>query len=297
MASWFLQYRNSLKAVEIEEFFDLVFYRPLAFLLVKLVYRTNITPNQLTYTALLFGIVAGICFSQGTAQFFTLGALAYLLFNVFDCSDGQLARLKRNGTPTGRIIDGVADYLAGIAVYSGFIIGFVLKQENRLLWFLLLIGAAISHVVHSMITDFYRQRFIRQGFGDYSTDEDADKQYKDELARLTQQGGSLFDRSILRIYLSYSSRQSKLTGNKHAGGTNSGISPADYYRANKPIMRLWTLLGPTTQITFLIITALLYRPDIYILGILIVFNSLALSLFVPQRIIDRRLAKTPHTHD
>ena len=294
MASWFLQYKNSLKAIEIEEFFDLVFYRPLAFLLVKLIYRTSITPNQLTYTALLFGIVAGICFSQGTAQFFTYGALAYLLFNVFDCSDGQLARLKRNGTPTGRIIDGVADYLAGIAVYSGIGIGFVAKQEDNLLWFFLLIGAAASHVVHSMITDFYRQRFIRLGFGEFSPDEDADKQYKMELARLRQKGGSYFDRTILRIYLSYSSRQSKLTGNKQNTGKGYKITPAEYYRANKLIMRLWTLLGPTTQITFLIITALLYRPDIYILGMLIAFNALAFSLFVVQGIIDRRHSKTVH---
>ena len=34
------QYLASLKMREVEEFFDLVFYRPLAFLFVKAIYRT-----------------------------------------------------------------------------------------------------------------------------------------------------------------------------------------------------------------------------------------------------------------
>ena len=43
--------------VEVEEFFDLVFYRPLAYLLVKSIYRTRITPNQVTWLALLIGFI------------------------------------------------------------------------------------------------------------------------------------------------------------------------------------------------------------------------------------------------
>lgn len=291
MASWFSEYKSSLKAVEIEEFFDLVFYRPIAFLVVKLVYRSNITPNQLTYTALFFGMVAGVCFAAGSAGSFILGGIAYILFNVFDCSDGQLARLKRNGTPTGRIIDGVADYLAGIAVYLGIGLGYIIHRPNAGLWFFLLVLAAVSHIIHSMITDFYRQRFIRFGFGETASPGDADAPYREELNRLRSEGGSFFNRQILRIYLAYSSRQSKMTGNKRNKCQTISAPPEVYYKHNVVIMRFWTLLGPTTQITFLVICALIFRPDIYILGMLYAFNLLAITLYLIQRIIDRRFNK------
>lgn len=285
---WFTEYRSSLKALEIEEFFDLVFYRPLGFLVVKAVAGTKVTPNQLTYTALFFGIIAGISFSFGTKVAFLLGAVSYLLFDVFDCSDGQLARLKKNGTLTGRIIDGVADYLAGIAVYIGIGIGYVAETENIIFWLVLLVIAAGSHVVHSMITDYYRQRFIRYGFGEKSSSENRDAPYKEELLRLRREGGSVFNRAILAIYLAYSSRQSKMTWSNHKSEMELSISPSFYYQKNVVIMRLWTFLGPTTQITFLVVSALLYRPDIYIIGMIVGFNLLAVVLFVIQQIIDHQ---------
>ena len=54
------EYKNSLKAIEIEEILDLVFYRPLAFFFVKLIYKTNITPNQLTLAAMFIGLIGDV---------------------------------------------------------------------------------------------------------------------------------------------------------------------------------------------------------------------------------------------
>lgn len=290
MVFWFKEYRNSLKAIEIEEFFDLVFYRPLAFLVVKMVYRTNITPNQLTYIALFFGLTAGVFIAWGTPGTFVAGGIAYLLFNVFDCSDGQLARLKHNGTPLGRIIDGVADYLAGIAVYLGISIGFVSRSANPAFWMGLLLAAALSHIVHSMITDYYRQRFTRLGFGEVNDDSDPEASYKEELKRLKESRGSVISITILRIYLSYSVRQKKITGNQiHYKDLLSKVTPSQYYQHNVLMMRFWTFLGPTTQITFLVIMMLLNRPDLYILGMLLGFNTMALLLYLVQRNIDHRM--------
>ena len=132
--SWITDYKKSLKMKEVEEIFDLLLYRPLAFILVKSIIRTNITPNQLTIMAIVMGIISGCFYSQGTQICFIVGGLFYLLFNVFDCSDGQLARLKKNGTHTGRIIDGIADYIAAIAVFIGVGIGFASKSENHVFW-------------------------------------------------------------------------------------------------------------------------------------------------------------------
>ena len=45
--SWYQEYKKSLKRVEVEELVDRFFYRPVAFLVVKLVYNTRITPDQI----------------------------------------------------------------------------------------------------------------------------------------------------------------------------------------------------------------------------------------------------------
>ena len=53
--NWSEEYKKSLKMKEVEEFFDLIFYRPVAFLFVRAVYNTGITPNSITIAAIYNG--------------------------------------------------------------------------------------------------------------------------------------------------------------------------------------------------------------------------------------------------
>ena len=92
---------------EVEEPLDLLFYRPIAFAIVKLIYRLPITPNQVTLLSLGAGLVAAYYFSLGTAGAFIAAAVWYAVTNILDCCDGMLARLQGSGTPLGRLIDGI----------------------------------------------------------------------------------------------------------------------------------------------------------------------------------------------
>ena len=116
-------YKASLKNTQVEEILDLLIFRPLAFLLVKVLYHTSLTPNQISLLAMLTGIISGYFFAQGTQTDFLIGGLLYSLSNVIDCCDGMIARLKKNGSSVGRIVDGVVDYIVSIAVYVGLAIG------------------------------------------------------------------------------------------------------------------------------------------------------------------------------
>ncbi|MCB0280245.1 MAG: CDP-alcohol phosphatidyltransferase family protein, partial [Calditrichaeota bacterium] len=118
-------YKNSLKNPQVEEILDLIIFRPLAFLLVLVLYRLPITPNQITFLAMLSGIIAGYFYSLGDTSSFVWGAIFYGLSNVLDCSDGMIARIKNNGTKVGRIIDGFVDYVVSIAVYVGLASGLI----------------------------------------------------------------------------------------------------------------------------------------------------------------------------
>src|SRR5437867_3338838 len=106
------EYKRSLKMTEAEEIFDLLFYRPVAFVFVKTIYRLPITPNQVTGLSLLAGLISAWYFSAGTHSALAAAAVWYAIANVLDCSDGQLARLQKSGTLLGRVVDGTADYVS-----------------------------------------------------------------------------------------------------------------------------------------------------------------------------------------
>ena len=284
--SWIKEYKSSLKMKEVEEVPDIFFYRPLAFLLVKLVYRTRITPNHLTLTAIALGIIGGYFYSCGTEVSCTMGALSYLLFNILDCSDGQLARLKKNGTPEGRLIDGIADYIAGVAIYTGIAIGFTNKPGQPSHMLILLAISGISIIVQEALVDYYRTRFLDYVLERKSTFAEGLEEYWSEYKILKKQKGKWFDKTIIRIYLQYSILQRKLAA-KRKGEKMFRASSSDYLNKNRIIIRFWVTMGPTAKITTLIVCSLFCRFDIFFWIVIGFFNILAAILWIIQRQIDK----------
>ncbi len=288
--SLFQEYKISLKKIEVEEFFDLYFYRPLAFLLVKAIYSTSITPNQLTVISMIFGVIGGIFYSNGIHQAFIYGAILILLYNVFDCSDGQLARLKKNGTAVGRILDGIADYVVSIAVYFGIAFGFANSSSNPLVWWIITAAAGFSNAIQSGFLDFYRTRYLDYVLERVSVLDEGVKTFEDEFEKLKSVKGRYFDKAVIWIYLGYSKIQQKVTNPKSTHSTiKPEITAAEYAKDNRWLIRLWTFLGPTTQWTFLIITSIFNRLDIYLLGILVAGNILAMATYFLQSKADVKL--------
>lgn len=288
--NWLQEYKSSLKKIEVEEFFDLFFYRPLAFLLVKAIYSSSITPNQLTVISMVFGVIGGFFYTIGNHNSFIIAALLILVYNVIDCSDGQLARLKKNGTAVGRILDGIADYVVSFAAYFGIAFGFANSSSNPLLWWIITAGAGFSNALQSGLLDFYRTRYLDYTIKRVSVLDDGIKFFEEEYERLKNVKRNYFDKVVIWIYLWYSKVQQKVTNPKsNHESINHNISAEEYSRKNLLLIRLWTFLGPTTQWTFLIITSVLNRLDIYLLGILIVGNVLAVILYLFQYRVDKSL--------
>jgi len=278
---WYQEYKTSLKLIEVEEIFDIFFYRPAAFLLVKAIYNTRIAPNHLTLTAIAMGIISGFFFALGDP---VTGAFFFLVFNILDCSDGQLARLKRNGTPMGKIIDGLADYTATTAVFIGIAIGFADRQENQHLWLMLLALTGISIGIHSILVDFFRTRFLDYTLQQKSHFRENLTEFRKAYAIAKQKGHQL-ERFSIFIYLKYSALQ-KILAAKRKRSRSFNVSPADYYRKNRLMIRLWLLIGPTTQITNIIVCSLCHRIDLFMWIVLVVFNMLASVLWIIQQGID-----------
>lgn len=278
-------YRSTLKLTELEEVADLYFYRPLGYLIVLLVKRWPVTPNHLTLTALVFGAISGYFYSLGTTNSFILAGIFLMLFNIFDCSDGQLARLKRNGTPLGRIIDGMADYITGIFTYVGLGIGFANATPNPSLWWFLLVLTALSNIFHSMMTDHRRSLFMEGITGESTTADDETNRLRELINSEEFLSYSASDKTITRIYYHYNRLLAKIA----CKGKQQKIkSPQAYYNANKRIIKFWTFLGPTTQISFMVICSFIGDFKAFILGTIIIFNAYAIILGIWQYFINRK---------
>ncbi|MDA3861180.1 MAG: CDP-alcohol phosphatidyltransferase family protein [Melioribacteraceae bacterium] len=286
--SWFKEYKSSLKLVEVEELLDLIFYRPLAFLFVKAVYKTNLTPNQITSIALIVGMIGGGFYFFNTHYAISIGAVLLITYDVLDCSDGMIARLKKNGTFFGRILDGIADYFVTVTVYLGIGFGFASNSDDPLFYWVLLILAGASNIIHAVTLDFYRNKFMDYAFNRDATLGENLKEFEAEWAKLKISKGKYFQKFVVWIYLKYSSAQLKAS----AGKDSSNIikyERDDYLKKNKRILHLWTYLGPTTELTLIIVASFFNRLDLFMWTMVTVGNVYALILFIVQIQINKKI--------
>lgn len=155
------EYRNSLKSSDTEEWFDLIFYRPIGFLWAVIARSLGIHPNAITIASIFIGIGAGIAFYYNSLWINLLGMFLLILADSFDSADGQLARMTKQYSRLGRILDGVSSDIWFIAIYIGLCLRenqsspFFMEQHWRI-WALAAF-AGICHAQQAAVADIYRQ--------------------------------------------------------------------------------------------------------------------------------------------
>lgn len=118
---------------------------PIAGIVVNLLKGTGITPNQVTYASVLFGMWSGYVFSRGSVSAMVLGGILLEVTLVLDCVDGQLARATGRGSEWGRLLDGIAGYFAYGAVVIGIAVGLPGYDSSLAAIAFLIILRAISY--------------------------------------------------------------------------------------------------------------------------------------------------------
>ena len=139
------EFRKSMKSVSSYPFIhkylpiDRCIIRPPASLIVRAVFKTSVTPNQLTVCSFLFSLIAGFAFFLGKPAFFTLGGVLAMISTIFDCADGMLARAKNMTSRYGAYLDIFLDRIADFAVLLGASLGYSkFTGDTRILVFGLL---------------------------------------------------------------------------------------------------------------------------------------------------------------
>lgn len=109
-------YRASKKSNDIN-WFTAHIARPPAALVVYFASKTRVTPNQITFLSVV--VAAAACAMWILLPGYPALVAAALVFElsfVLDCADGQLARLRRQASPLGHLLDFLMDELKAMLV-------------------------------------------------------------------------------------------------------------------------------------------------------------------------------------
>ncbi len=133
-----LDFNHSLKAKGrsfLETFLavDRYLFRPLAWLIVRAVIRTPISPNQLTVSSFCLGMAAAVLFATGKPGNFTAAGILVILSGVVDCADGMLARSKNMAGEYGGFLDISLDRIVDFFLIAGMALGYSLYTGQQLI--------------------------------------------------------------------------------------------------------------------------------------------------------------------
>ncbi|MCX6566960.1 MAG: CDP-alcohol phosphatidyltransferase family protein [Candidatus Aminicenantes bacterium] len=100
-----------------------VFNRPAASLIVRALYKTKVTPNQVTVASFLIGLAGAGCFGLATRGSFIAGGLLTQLSSIVDCADGMLARARGTSNDFGAYLDLLLDRVNEYLLITGVVLG------------------------------------------------------------------------------------------------------------------------------------------------------------------------------
>ena len=133
---------KTLKSAETEDWLDLHVVRPFCYYWAVLFAKLDIHPNTVTILSMFIG--AGSTFFFACASFYYAGLwglgmniiaiLLLCLADIFDCTDGQLARMTGKKSRLGRILDGVAGFTWFVPIYHGLVYRFYMHHDLEFQW-------------------------------------------------------------------------------------------------------------------------------------------------------------------
>ena len=279
---------STLKAREVEGALDLYYYRPIWFRLAEFFAHCKISPAAVSLLAGLFGVVAGHLYFYSSLGINIAGMILHVCANALDNADGQLARLTRQESRNGRIIDSVADHLGFASVYIHLTLRCALAGASPAIWVIAL-GAAISHALQGAAADYYRSAYLYFA-GGTRAQIDCSFALRSDYQSLTWRQQA-WDKFLLALYLNFTVQQEMLAPNlkKLRDVFNTAVHgqvPAwlqnRYRDAAGGMLKWWRLLMTNTRMLVLFVVLFIGQPVYYFWFELIPLNVLFVYLMLRQ---------------
>lgn len=262
-------YQSSIKSRASDELVNTYLLRPLAGFLVRVLFYTPVTPNQVTLASIVFGVAGAIFLSNETAAATAVGGLLVTAKDILDAADGQLARAKRMFSRSGRFLDSIGDILVNAAVFAGIAVG--LSVRGNAWW--IVPGCLLSFLGISLRVSyhvFYQTAFLHQinsYEGNRLTEEFTDEDRQSDSVTRTLQG------VFLLLYGWQDRLMSRIDG-WSSGGIREDSPEGRAWYGDLTGVRLSGFLGLGTELFLLMLCALADRMGFYLLVNLVGMNMM-----------------------
>ena len=230
------EFKKTLKSSDTEDWLDLHFVRPFCYYWALLFARLDIHPNTVTILSMFIGAGSAIFF--GCASFYYYG-MEGLMFNIiailmlcladiFDCTDGQLARMTGKKSKLGRILDGLAGFTWFIPIYHAMIYRFYLHHDLEFQWLGIedtpanaLIVTGIAYIIgviagfmgtggQQRLADYYIQVHLFFLKGEKGSELDNSKRQQ-EIYDQMDESTPAYERYFQKTYIDYTKKQEAST--------------------------------------------------------------------------------------
>ena len=230
------EFKKTLKSSDTEDWLDLHFVRPFCYYWALLFARLDIHPNTVTILSMFIGAGSAIFF--GCASFYYNG-MEGLMFNIiailmlcladiFDCTDGQLARMTGKKSKLGRILDGLAGFTWFIPIYHAMIYRFYLHHDLEFQWLGIedtpenaLIVTGIAYIIgviagfmgtggQQRLADYYIQVHLFFLKGEKGSELDNSKRQQ-EIYDQMDETTPAYERYFQKTYIDYTKKQEAST--------------------------------------------------------------------------------------
>jgi hypothetical protein len=266
------------KGAAVEEWVDLRFFRPIGMRIARSLEPKGISADQVTLWSMLIGLVAGHLFLYRDPWVNAIGFVLFILSDVFDSADGQLARLRGVSTRLGRTLDGLGDHVRFVNLYVHLAI--------RLSWagspwhvFLLAAAAGVSHAFQSSAVDFIRNAYLSVGEGRGELDLPEDLPGAGE--------GTLLERVGAWVYAGYVRRQMWLfPRTQELVRMLRRVEIVESFRVayrerQQPLLPLCSWLGQNIRFAVLGLAAVAGYPSAYLWTEVLVMNLVLFVVLLP----------------
>jgi phosphatidylglycerophosphate synthase len=124
---------------------EFAFYiiRPVARLLTRALLPTPVSPNHVTVAAILCGLAAAALAAVGGRGPVALAGALFIVGVFIDCADGELARLRVEGSRAGEWLDTLGDDVATCSLITGIGVGLV-RDGAHPAWQLVAAATAVT---------------------------------------------------------------------------------------------------------------------------------------------------------
>lgn len=298
------EYQSTLKSMDTEETFDLIFYRPIGYRWALLARRFGITPNAITIASIFLGVGAGVAFYFDNLWINLLGVFLLVWADSFDSADGQLARMTKQYSRIGRILDGVSGDIWFAAIYVAIclrenVTSDFFSAHHWVIWVIAVV-TGLCHATQAAMADYYRQFHLYFVKGEDGSELESASNLWKKFHELSWKK-NFWSKLTLAFYTNYTVGQEKRTpwmqklrvALKEKYGNVIPQSFRDAFREkSKPLMKYTNILSFNTRSFALFAAILIFRmPWLYFAFELTVLNIVLIYMVVRHERICKGFVK------